>query len=107
MLALTAAYNDLDKPGAVAAAREKYAHVRPTLTVITGRVPHERAQEWRRLTEPATDPAAWRALLEGMAHAMGGDTQRRQSVARHAAGRVDSVADEGGPHGRDDLDRAA
>ena len=37
-------------------------------------MPHERAQEWRRLTEPATDPAAWRALLEGMAHAMGGDT---------------------------------
>ena len=37
-------------------------------------MPHERAQEWRRLTEPATDPAAWRALLEGMAHAMGGDS---------------------------------
>ena len=74
VLALTAAYDDLDKPGAVAAARKKYAHVRPTLTVITGREPHERAQEWRRLTEPATDPAAWRALLEGMAHAMGGDT---------------------------------
>ncbi len=28
VLALTAAYNDLDKPGAVAAARKKYAHVR-------------------------------------------------------------------------------
>ena len=37
-------------------------------------MPHERAQEWRKLSEPAIDPASWRVLLEGTAHAMGGDT---------------------------------
>ena len=107
VLALTASYNDLDEPGAVATAREKYGHVRPTLIVITGRHPHERAQEWRRLTEAVTDPAAWRALLKGMAHALGGDT----SVVdpSHVMRLAGSIAwpMKKRPHGRDDLDRAA
>ena len=74
VLALTAAYCDLDEPGAAAPAKEKYGRAKPTLAVVTGRHPHVRAQQWRRLTEPITDKAAWQALLKGMAHALGGDT---------------------------------
>ena len=102
VLALTASYCDLDEPGAAATAKDKYGRAKPTLVVVTGRDPHLRAQMWWRLTEPITDKAAWQALLKGMAHALGGDTQRHRSAARHAACRDDSVAGQTRPQGRDD-----
>ncbi|CAB4171849.1 RepB DNA-primase from phage plasmid [uncultured Caudovirales phage] len=72
--ALTAAYVDLDDAGAATAAKEIYGKAKPTMIVVTGRAPHTRAQMWWRLDEPITDPAAWPALLRGMAAAMKADS---------------------------------
>jgi hypothetical protein len=70
--ALTAAYVDLDDPGAATAAKDIYGKAKPTLIVVTGRAPHIRAQMWWRLDEPLTDPKTWPALLGGMTAAMKG-----------------------------------
>jgi len=72
--ALTAAYVDLDDPGAATAAKEIYGRAKPTLVVVTGRAPHTRAQMWWRLDEPLTDPSEWPSLLKGMAAAMRADS---------------------------------
>lgn len=72
--ALTAAYVDLDDPGAATAAKEIYGKVKPTLIVVTGRAPHTRAQMWWRLDEPLTESEEWPFLLRGMAAAMRGDS---------------------------------
>jgi hypothetical protein len=72
--ALTAAYVDLDDPGAATAAKEIYGKAKPTLVVVTGRAPHTRAQMWWRLDEPLTDPSEWPSLLKGMAAAMRADS---------------------------------
>jgi RecA-family ATPase len=71
---LTAAYVDLDDPGAATAAKDIYGKAKPTLVVVTGQAPHTRAQMWWRLDEPLTDPSEWPALLKGMAAAMKGDS---------------------------------
>jgi RecA-family ATPase len=72
--ALTAAYADLDDPGAATAAKKIYGKAKPTLVVVTGRAPHTRAQMWWRLAEPLTDPSEWPSLLKGMAAAMRADS---------------------------------
>lgn len=72
--ALTAAYVDLDDPGAATAAKGIYGALKPTLVVVTGREPHTRAQLWWRLDEPATDTAHWPELLKAMSGAMNADT---------------------------------
>lgn len=71
--ALPAPYADLDTN--VAAAREAYrrAGCPPTAVVITGRVPHQRAQLWWKLTEPLRDPDLCRAQNAAIAAALGGD----------------------------------
>lgn len=71
---LTAAYVDLDDPGAATAAKDIYKALKPTLVVVTGREPHTRAQLWWRLDQPMTDAAQWPELLKSMATAMGADT---------------------------------
>lgn len=71
---LTAAYVDLDDPGAATAAKDVYKALKPTMVVVTGREPHTRAQLWWRLDEPMTDAAQWPDLLKAMATAMGADT---------------------------------
>lgn len=72
--ALTAAYVDLDDPGAATSAKEIYGKAKPTFIVVTGNSPHTRAQMWWKLDEPLTDPALWSSLLRGMAAAMKGDS---------------------------------
>lgn len=72
--ALTAAYVDLDDPGAATSVKEVYGKAKPTLIVVTGRAPHTRAQMWWKLDEPITDPSIWSSLLRGMAAAMKGDS---------------------------------
>jgi hypothetical protein len=72
--ALTAAYVDLDDPGAATAAKDIYGKAKPTLVVLTGRAPHTRAQLWWRLDEPSIDPSEWPRLLRGMAAAMKADS---------------------------------
>lgn len=72
--ALTAAYVDLDDPGAATAAKHIYGTLKPTMVVVTGREPHTRAQLWWRLDDPCTDRSQWPELLKGMSIAMGGDT---------------------------------
>jgi hypothetical protein len=72
--ALTAAYVDLDDPGAADKAREIYGPDKPTLVVVTGRAPHTRAQLWWRLEEPLTDPTQWPALIKAMAAKLDGDS---------------------------------
>lgn len=72
--ALTALYVDLDDPGTATAAKDTYGITRPTFVCVTGREPHTRAQLWWRLDEPLTDPDQWRAMLDGMAATLGGDT---------------------------------
>lgn len=71
---LTAAYVDLDDPGAATAAKDIYGALKPTLVVVTGREPHTRAQLWWRLDAPYTDRSQWPELLKGMSIAMGADT---------------------------------
>jgi hypothetical protein len=71
---LTAAYVDLDDPGAATAAKDIYGALKPTLIVVTGREPHTRAQLWWRLDAPYTDRSQWPELLKGMSIAMGADT---------------------------------
>lgn len=70
---LTAAYVDLDDPGAATAAKDIYGALKPTLVVVTGREPHTRAQLWWRLETPSTDRAQWPELLKAMSSAMGAD----------------------------------
>jgi hypothetical protein len=72
--ALTAAYVDLDDPGAADAASGIYGRAKPTLVVVTGNAPHIRAQLWWKFDEPLTDPNLWPPLLRGMAAALKGDS---------------------------------
>lgn len=58
---------------APAVATCKRRGVPPTMTVVTGRHPHTRAQMWWRLAEPCRDPAALRAICSRVAAAIGGD----------------------------------
>ena len=55
-LAATALWADLDDPGGTVRAAEVYKRlgVLPTCVVVTGATPHQRAQLWWRLDEPAT-----------------------------------------------------
>jgi hypothetical protein len=72
--ALTAAYVDLDDPGAADAASGIYGKAKPTMVVVTGNAPHIRAQLWWKFDEPLTDPNLWPPLLRGMAAALKGDS---------------------------------
>jgi hypothetical protein len=58
---------------APAIATCKRRGVPPTMTVVTGRHPHLRAQMWWRLDVPVRDPAALRATCLAVAAALGGD----------------------------------
>lgn len=58
---------------AAAVAKAKAAGVPPTMTVVTGRHPHVRAQMWWRLEEPCRDATELRALNGALASALGGD----------------------------------
>ena len=73
--ALTALYVDLDDPGAAEAAKEKISGLKPSYAVITGSVPHNRAQFWWRLNEPITNPQESESVLRSMAHNLGGDVK--------------------------------
>ena len=74
-LAATALWSDLDEPGGTVRAAEVYKRlgVLPTCVVVTGNVPHQRAQLWWKLDEPAHEAAQVKALLSGVQHALGGD----------------------------------
>ncbi len=72
-LALTAAYVDLDKPGTVKAAKSTYLDFKPTAVVLTGNIPHPRAQLWWKLKSPISDPEQSQALLKAMARGLDGD----------------------------------
>jgi AAA domain len=71
--ALTAFYADLDE--GVEAARNLYRERRcpPTAVVVTGRLPHQRAQPWWRLEIPERDPEVCRRQNRALALALGGD----------------------------------
>lgn len=70
----TCAWADVDADVVAAAvATAKGAGLPPTLTVVTGRHPHVRAQMWWRLEEPCRDPGELRALNGALAAALGGD----------------------------------
>jgi len=58
---------------APAIASCKRRGVPPTMTVVTGRHPHTRAQMWWRLAEPCRDAAELRSLCSAIASAIGGD----------------------------------
>lgn len=58
---------------APAIASCKRRGVPPTMTVVTGRHPHTRAQMWWRLTEPCRDGAELRSVCSMIAAAIGGD----------------------------------
>ena len=68
------AWADVDADVVSAAvAKAKAAGLPPTMTVVTGRHPHVRAQMWWRLEEPCRDAAELRALNGALASALGGD----------------------------------
>lgn len=74
ILALTAFYTDIDEESAAATAKEKYQHCPPTCVVVTGRIPHLRAQLWWRQTVPETDTAKSKSQNAALAATFGGDT---------------------------------
>ncbi len=51
----------------------KQRGVPPTMTVVTGRHPHLRAQMWWRLATPCRSPELLRGLCSSIAQAIGGD----------------------------------
>ncbi|MCC6194599.1 MAG: AAA family ATPase [Burkholderiales bacterium] len=69
-----AVWADLDDDGAADEVRHKYRGCPPTCVVVTGRVPHKRAQLWWRFTEALDDMAALRAQLVELARALDGDS---------------------------------
>ncbi len=74
-LALTAAYVDLDAPGAAETAVKIYQDNKPTLAVVTGVTPHARAQLWWKLSEPIVEPERHRRLIQGITDTLQGDSQ--------------------------------
>jgi len=64
---------DLDEPGVISTARQRYGDDKPTFVVKTGAHPHSRAQIWWKLKEPTTDMDRWTALMKGIAAAVHGD----------------------------------
>ncbi len=72
-LALPAYYADLDDEEAVRGAKARYAHCRPNLVVVTGELPHPRAQLWWRQEVPDTDPQNCRRQNRAIATALAGD----------------------------------
>jgi hypothetical protein len=64
---------DLDDPGVAEAARPLYAALPPSRVVVTGRVPHLRAQVWWKLHEYETDPKALRPYLAAACATLRGD----------------------------------
>lgn len=73
ILALTAYYVDLDSPEAAVQAKGKYRDCPPTCVVVTGRVPHIRAQLWWRQDSLDVDIANIRAQNAVLAKVFGGD----------------------------------
>lgn len=74
ILALPAFYTDLDDNDAAHKAKERYNGCPPTCVVITGKIPHTRAQLWWRLEDPERDLERARSQNTALAMAFGGDT---------------------------------
>ena len=93
-LAATALWADLDFLGATAKAADlcKQFQVRPTLAVITGRCPHERAQCWWRLDQPLGDAARVKPMLARIQKMLGGDAAVVDPVRIMRSGRIDRLA---------------
>jgi hypothetical protein len=73
-LAASAIWADIDDDVVPAAIAEcKARGVAPTLTVVTGRHPHLRAQMWWRLVTPCRGAEILRNLCSNIAQAIGGD----------------------------------
>ena len=69
------AWADIDDDCVDAAIKAaKAAGAAPTMTVVTGRHPHVRAQLWWRLVEAERDGAVVKALCSGIGLALGGDS---------------------------------
>lgn len=69
------AWADIDRDCVDEAVRmAKAASMPATMTVVTGRRPHKRAQFWWRLVDAERDGAAIKALCSQLALALGGDS---------------------------------
>lgn len=64
---------DLDEPGTADNVREKYKDLPPSYVVVTGLLPHKRAQLWWKLQEPVTSPDELRPALSNLCHYFDGD----------------------------------
>lgn len=70
---LPALYADLDDAGVAEAAAALYHHLKPTMIVTTGKVPHLRQQLWWKLDEPAKDLFQSSAQIKGITEILRGD----------------------------------
>lgn len=70
---LPALYADLDDAGVAEAAAALYHHLKPTMIVTTGKVPHLRQQLWWKLDEPAKDLFQSSAQIKGITEILQGD----------------------------------
>lgn len=69
------AWADIDNDCVSAAVHAaKSAGLAPTMTIVTGRHPHVRAQLWWRLVDAERDAPAIKALCSGIGLALGGDS---------------------------------
>ena len=81
-LAATALWADLDDAGGTVRASTRYRElgVPPTLVVVTGTKPHQRAQLWWRLDEPDADAAHVRTMLGALQLAFASDASVVDSI---------------------------
>lgn len=74
VLHLPGLWADLDTPEAVRGAKNVYATCQPNSAVITGTVPHKRAQVFWKAADPITGGDDAREVMRSIAGLLGGDT---------------------------------
>ena len=70
---MPALYVDLDDAGVAEAASQIYQHLKPTLIVTTGLIPHLRQQLWWKLDQPVTDLSKSSLQIKAITDALNGD----------------------------------
>lgn len=71
--AAPAAWVDIDDPGMVEAAKDRYKSMPPSLVIVTGREPHTRAQLWWKLMHFEDSADDLKTCLAGLQSSFDGD----------------------------------
>lgn len=86
---MPALYVDLDNAGVAEAVPQIYQHLKPTLIVTTGQIPHLRQQLWWKLDQPVTELSKSTAQIKAITDTLNGDpTIHNPSRVMRLAGSV-------------------